>query len=145
MNGVNDMKVKLKKLHDDVTLPSYAHDGDVGMDLISREMRTLEQGEPYLFRLGFATEFPEGYVAMVCDRSSMGKKGVRVLGGIIDPHYRGEWAVILVNVTEKEVKIEPGDKIAQALFLPVERAELEETKTLNDSARGTGGFGSTGR
>ena len=137
--------LKIKKLHDEVMVPAYAHPGDAGFDLYSREMRTLEQGEPHLFKLGFATEFPEGWVAMLCDRSSMGKKGIRVLGGIIDAHYRGEWGVILVNLTEKEVKIEPGDKIAQALLLPVGSGDMQVSGELSETARGSGGFGSTGR
>lgn len=139
------MVVKIKKLQDDVKLPEYAHPGDAGLDLYARETRTLEQGEPHLFKLGFSTEIPEGYVAMLCDRSSMGKKGVRVLGGIIDCHYRGEWGVILVNLTNNEVKVAPGDKIAQALILPVAGAMVEEVAELSETRRGEGGFGSTGR
>jgi len=137
--------MKVKRLDIDVTLPSYAHPGDAGLDLYSRELRTLEQGEPHLFRLGFSAEFPEGHVAMLCDRSSMGKKGVRVLGGIIDAHYRGEWGVILVNLTNKEVKIKPGDKIAQALLLPIATVDVRKSDGLSETKRGAGGFGSTGR
>jgi dUTP pyrophosphatase len=139
------VKIKIKKLHDDVKIPEYAHPGDAGMDVYSRELRTLEQGEPHLFKLGFSVEIPEGHVAMICDRSSMGKKGVRVLGGIIDAHYRGEWGVILINLTKKEIKIEPGDKIAQALLLPVVSGTVEETQDLSETQRGAGGFGSTGK
>jgi dUTP pyrophosphatase len=139
------MKMQIKKLHADVNVPQYAHPGDAGMDLYSRELRTLEQGEPHLFKLGFCSEFPEGHVAMICDRSSMGKKGIRVLGGVIDAHYRGEWGVLLVNLTNKEIKIEPGDKIAQVLLLPVASAQIEEVHSLSDTARGEGGFGSTGK
>ena len=139
------MKIKIQKIHDDVNIPNYAHPGDAGMDLHSRELRTLEQGEPHLFKLGLKMELPEGHVAMICDRSSMGKKGVRVLGGIIDAHYRGEWGVVLINLTRKEIKIEPGDRIAQALILPVKSPEIEETSSLSETARGEGGFGSTGK
>ncbi len=137
--------VKFKRLHDGVELPSYAYPGDAGMDLRSRERRTLEQGEPHLFRLGFAAEIPEGHVGMLCDRSSMGKRGVRVLGGVMDAHYRGEWGVILVNLTEHEVLVSPGDKIAQVLFLPVAAADVEEADELSETRRGAGGFGSSGR
>lgn len=137
--------IKFRKLHDDVVLPRYAHPGDAGLDLYSRETRTLERGEPYLFKLGLAAELPEGYVAMICDRSSLGLKGVRVLGGVIDAHYRGEWGVILVNLTSREVLIKPGEKIAQALLLPVASAHVEVVEELSKTARGAGGFGSTGK
>lgn len=119
------MKVRFKPLTNDVITPSYAHEGDAGMDLYSREKRTLEQGEPHKFRLGFACEFPKGNVALIQDRNSMGSRGVRVLGGVIDPQYRGEWMVVLVNLTDAEVVINPGDRIAQVLFMPVVRAEIE--------------------
>lgn len=139
------MKLKVKRHHPDVQLPTYIHDGDVGMNLYSREARTLEQGEPYIFKLGFSTEFPRGHVGLIQDRSSMGAKGVRVLGGVIDPDYRGEWGVILVNTSDRTVVVQPGDKIAQVLFKQVERAEVEEADELSDTSRGVGGFGSTGR
>ena len=115
------------------------------MDLYSREHRTLERGDPHIFKLGFATEFPEGWVAMIQDRSSMGAKGIRVLGGIIDPSYRGEWGAILVNLTDREIVVKPGDRIAQVLFKQVGKAEVETVKELSGSERGAGGFGSTGR
>ena len=139
------MKVKFKALKPEATVPRYAHPGDAAVDLVALEQRTLEQGEPYMFKLGIASEFEQGYVALVQDRSSMGKKGVRVLGGVIDAGYRGEWAVILVNLTGNEVLIKPGDRIAQALFMPVARAEIEAVNELGESARGEGGFGSTGK
>ena len=138
------LMVRFKPLAKDVTVPSYAHEGDAGMDVYAREQRTLEQGEPYLFRLGFASEFPQGWVALLQDRSSMGKRGLRVLGGVIDAGYRGEWGCVLVNLTDKEVVIHAGDRIAQVLFLPVGHATIE-TGDVADSTRGADGFGSTGR
>lgn len=142
---VQELPLKIKKLVSDVQVPQYAREGDVAMDLHAREQRTLEQGEPYLFKLGFATEFPAGWVALVQDRSSMGKRGVRVLGGVIDPGYRGEWGVILVNLTNNEILVRPGDRIAQVLFKPVGQANVEIVNELSSSERGAGGFGSTGR
>lgn len=138
-------EIKFKKLFVDVKLPSYMKEHDVGMDIYSREHRTLEQGEPYMFKTGFSTEFSEGWVAMICDRSSVGFKGVKVMGGIIDPGYRGEWGVVLTNLTRKEIVIRPGDRIAQILMLPVAHAIISEVKELSNSDRSSGGFGSTGR
>ncbi len=136
--------VKFKKIKENAKTPTYAHEGDAAMDLYSLEQRTLERGEPHLFHLGFASEFPQDYVALVQDRSSMGKRGVRTLGGVIDSNYRGEWGVILVNLTDNEILIKPGDRIAQVLFLPVAQAKIETTQDLSDSSR-KGGFGSTGK
>lgn len=140
-----NVRIRIKKLADDVQLPKYAHPGDAGMDLFSRETRTLEFGEPHLFKLGFATEIPEGYVGLIKDKSSLGSRGITVLGGVIDYAYRGEYGVVLVNTSEREYLIKPGDKIAQLLIVPVVTAELEEVQELNKTRRGDGGFGSTGR
>ena len=140
-----DLVVKFKKLHNDVKIPFLAHPGDAGVDIYSREHRTLEQGEPYMFKTGFSTEFSEGWVAMICDRSSMGSKGVKVMGGIIDSGYRGEWGVVLTNLTRKEVVIRPGDRIAQILFLPVANPVISTINELSGSQRGLGGFGSSGK
>ena len=139
------VKMKLKTLFPDVKAPSYAHPGDAGMDVYSRETRTLEQGEPYLFKLGFCMEIPPGYVALLRDKSGLGARGLTVLGGVIDHAYRGEYGVILLNTTEREYLVKPGDKIAQLLILPVATADIEEVSELSDTKRGEGGFGSTGR
>lgn len=141
---MNPVPVTFKALQPDTIIPKYVHEGDAGMDLYAREHRTLEQGEPYMFRLGFASEFPSGWAAIFQDRSSMGKRGVRVLGGVIDSGYRGEWACVLVNLTDKEIVINKGDRIAQVLFMPVGTAVQEESD-LSETARGDGGFGSTGK
>ena len=137
--------LKLKKLVPDVTLPSYAHPGDAGMDLYGRETRTLEQGEPHVFKLGFALELPPGYVGLIFDRSGMGAKGIKTLGGVIDHTYRGEWGVILVNTTDREHLVKAGDKIAQLLIVPIAAGELEVVQELGETRRGEGGFGSTGQ
>jgi len=141
---MNEITVKFRKIKEEATVPSYAHKGDAAMDLYSLEERTLERGEPYLFHLGFASEFPQEFVALVQDRSSMGKRGVRTLGGVIDSNYRGEWGVILVNVTDNEVLIRPGDRIAQVLFIPIAQASITSSESLSESER-KGGFGSTGK
>lgn len=139
------MKIKIKKLHEDVILPKYAHPGDAGMDLFSRELRTLERGEPHLFKLGFQLELPEGYVALIKDKSGLALKGLHTMGGVIEHTYRGEYGVILNNVTTREVKIEPGQKIAQLLIMPICTADIEEAEALSETTRGAGGFGSTGK
>jgi dUTP pyrophosphatase len=142
---MSTIKVKIQKLASDVKTPSYAHPGDAGMDLYSRDTRTLEQGEPFLFKLGFKLELPAGYVALIKDKSGLALKGLHTIGGVIEYTYRGEYGVILVNVTDKEYLIRPGDKIAQLLIIPIMTADIEEVKELSETHRGENGFGSTGR
>ena len=137
--------IKVKRLHPDARLPQYARPGDAGMDLFSRDTRTLEQGEPFLFKLGFAIEIPQGYVALVKDRSGLAARGITTLGGVIDQTYRGELGVVLLNTTEREHLVKPGDRIAQLLIIPIATAEMEEAAELSETDRGEEGFGSTGR
>lgn len=140
------MKIKIKKLNLEAKLPTYAHPGDVGMDLYSLIEYTLQPGERHLFDLGFATEFDVGFAAIVKDKSSLPRNGgIHTMGGVYDAGYRGEYNVMLVNLGSEPYKILKGDKIAQLIIYPVVIAELEEATQLSDSARGTGQFGSTGR
>ena len=139
------MKIKVKKLKEDAKMPSYAHPGDVGMDLYSMETVTIAPGEHYRFWHGFAFEFPEGYAAIVKDKSSISKAGLHTMGGVFDAGYRGEYNTHLVNLSSEPYTIEAGDKVSQLIIYPVAIAELEEVDELGDSARGEGGFGSTGK
>ena len=139
------MKVKIKKLKENAKLPQYMHPGDVGMDLYSMEEKTLVPGEHHFFYHGFALEFPEGYAAVVKDKSGISKIGLHTMGGVFDAGYRGEYNTHLVNLSDKPYTIEMGDKVAQLIIYPVAIAQLEEVNELSDSSRGTGAFGSTGR
>ncbi len=140
------MKVRIKKLNDDAIPPKYAHEGDAGMDLYSRETMILKAGTRHLFKTGISMEIPEGYVGLFWDKSGLAfKNGITVLGGVIDSGYRGEFGVILLNTGEDDYEIKKGDKIAQVLIQPVVNAELEVVEELDNTKRGDGGFGSTGR
>ena len=139
------MKIKIKKLKERAKLPKYHHPGDIGMDVYSMETVTVKPGEHYRFWHGFAMEFPEGYGAIVMDKGSISKAGLAHMGGVFDAGYRGEYNTLLVNLSDKSYTFEEGDKVAQLVIVPVEIAELEETDTLSESARGEGKFGSTGR
>lgn len=140
------MKIKFRKIYDDAIVPSYAHPGDAGMDVYSRENYILKAKERHIFSLGISSEFPEGYVALVWDKSGLAaKNGLTVLGGVIDSGYRGEWGIILFNSGEEDYQIKKGDKIAQVLIQPVEGVEIEAAKELTETKRGAGGFGSTGK
>ncbi len=140
------MIVKIKRLNPKAKLPSYAHEGDVAMDLYSIEHKTIVPGERYVFPCGFAMEFPTGYAGIVKDKGSVSTKaGLHTIGGVFDAGYRGEYNVCLYNLSDKEYTIEEGDKIAQLLILPVEIAKIEEVDSLSETSRGEGRFGSTGR
>lgn len=139
------MKVKIKRLKPEAKLPSYAHHGDVGMDLYSLDDYTLTPGERHFFFVGFALEFEHGFAAIVKDKSSIAKNGLHTMGGVFDAGFRGEYNVELINLGQEPYKIERGNKIAQLIIYPVVIAELEETQELSDSSRGLGQFGSTGK
>ncbi len=141
----NSLKIKIKKLRENVIIPKYGHPGDAGLDLYSLEDVTLQPGKHVIINNGFSMEFPIGYAAIVTDKSSLSKEGIHTMGGVFDAGYRGEYNVHLVNLSEEIYQIENGDKIAQLIIYQIGYAELIETEVLGDSSRGVGRFGSTGK
>ncbi|MFA6321932.1 MAG: dUTP diphosphatase [Candidatus Buchananbacteria bacterium] len=139
------MKLKFKKLKPDAVTPSYAHEGDAGLDLYALEDNELKPDEIKRIDFGFALEFPQGHVAIMKDRSSMGKNGIHNVGGVFDWGYRGEYNCTLINLSGKNYTIKKGDKVTQMLIFPIAYAEIEETNDLGDTSRSTGNFGSTGK
>jgi dUTP pyrophosphatase len=130
-------------------IPRYAHgpDEDAGMDLHSVEAVTLGPGETKLVATGLAIELPSGYEAQIRPRSGLALKHSITLPNspaTIDPGYRGEIRVILQNLGREPFQISPGERIAQMVIARYEAVEWEEGE-LGDSARGQGGFGSSGR
>ncbi len=139
------MKIKVKRLRDGAKLPTYAHTGDVGMDLYAMEPMTIPpMGHGRIWH-GFALEFPVGYAAIIKDKSSVSKALLHTMGGVFDAGFRGEYNTHLVNLGTEPYTIEEGDKVSQLIIYPVAICELEETDTLTDSSRGEGAFGSTGK
>ena len=139
------MKIKIKKLKEGAQLPKYHHPGDVGMDVYAMETVVIPpMGHVRLWH-GFAMEFPEGYAAIIKDKSSISKAGLHTMGGVFDAGYRGEYNTHLVNLSNEPYTVEVGDKVSQILILPVVIPLLEEVDTLSESIRGEGGFGSTGK
>ena len=126
------------------SLPRRANATDAGADLMSIEDLEIYPGEQKLVGTGVATKIPEGYAGFVFNRSSQGKKGITIPHsvGVIDSGYRGEIKVLLKNISEDPYKISRGDRIAQLVLVPVLLPEFVDI--WNDTARGTGGFGSTG-
>ncbi|WGD36335.1 dUTP diphosphatase [Lysinibacter sp. HNR] len=128
--------------------PTYAHAGDAGADLCSTEHVVLEPGERALVPTGVSFALPDGYVAFVVPRSGLATKhGITVLNspGTVDAGYRGEVRVTLLNTDKnKAYTVNPGDRIAQVIFMRVSRANFIRVETLPGSDRGESGFGSTG-
>lgn len=119
--------------------------GDAGYDLFSRVNEILPPNVPVKIPLGITTEFSPAYVAILKDRSSMAAKGIHILGGVIDSSYRGEWQAVLINLGTFNYVINEGDKICQALLLPVSHCPVISVNSLSETNRGEGGFGSTGK
>jgi dUTP pyrophosphatase len=143
------LRLRIKKLHKDAMIPRYAHgpDEDAGMDLHSVEAVTLAPGETKLVPTGLAIELPSGYEAQIRPRSGLALKHSITLPNspaTIDPGYRGEIRVILLNLGREPFQISPGERIAQMVIARYEAIEWEEGE-LGDSLRGEGGFGSSGK
>src|SRR5271169_4918156 len=141
------MKIRIKKLHSDAILPSYAHgsDEDAAMDLCALERMVLTPGAAQAVPTGLAIELPRGHEAQVRPRSGMAlKHSITVNFGTIDPGYRGEIQVVMFNLGLADYTVEKGDRIAHLIVARYEAIEGEEGE-LGDSARGAGGFGSSGR
>ena len=141
------MTLKIKRIHEDAVMPAYAHESDAGMDIRSVDEIVIEPGKRALVHTGLILLLPPNYEAQVRPRSGLAlKNGVTVLNtpGTIDAGYRGEVGVILANFGEEPFKVGKGDRIAQIVIAPVTQATIEETSVLDETDRGSGGFGSTG-
>lgn len=138
------MIIKYKKIHPDAIQPSFGHPSDAGADLYAIADYILKPGAYTQVKTGIALEFPTGYVALIWDKGSSPVRGWHTMGGVFDSGYRGEYILFLYNITERSVKIQKGDKIAQVLIQPVVHPTYRETQTMSESSRGTGRVGSTG-
>lgn len=143
------MQLRVARLNEDARLPSRAHAGDAGLDLYAAEAATLGPGERASVGTGVAVEIPAGHAGLVLPRSGLAARhGIALVNapGLIDSGYRGELRVLLLNTDRAEAfEIEPGDRIAQLVVSPVVDTEPVEVEELGESARGGGGFGSSGR
>jgi dUTP pyrophosphatase len=138
--------LRVVRLHPVAVLPARQLDGDAGWDLAAAEDTVIPPGETCKVPTGLAVALPAGSYAQVRGRSSLASNGLFVVGGVMDPGYRGEWIVLLYNSSSSvAIGIDAGDRIAQFTLHRIELARLEEVAELPPSARGAGGFGSTGR
>jgi dUTP pyrophosphatase len=144
----SELPLQVLRLDPDLPLPSYAHPGDAGADLVTAVDVTLAPGERALVPTGIAMAVPEGYVALVHPRSGLAARhGLSIVNtpGTIDAGYRGEVSVLLVNLDPQEpIELRRGDRVAQLVVQRVERVGFIEVDRLPESARGDGGYGSTG-
>jgi dUTP pyrophosphatase len=143
------VSVQVKRLNNGAGLPmpTYASDGAAGMDVCAAEGLTLKVGKRHAVATGLAFAIPHGFEVQVRPRSGLAlKHGITCLNtpGTIDSDYRGEVKVILANLGDEDFVIQRGDRIAQLVVAPVTHAAMVEVETLDDTARGAGGFGSTG-
>ena len=142
------MKIKIKRIDDSLPLPEYHTNGSVAFDLYSRIDGVIPAGKCEMFPCNFIIETPEGYMLMIAARSSLGKKkGLKLTNGIgvIDQDYCGEndeLNLFLHNFTDQDVKIEKGERMAQGIFVKIDKAEWDVVEKMNDKSRG--GWGSTG-
>jgi len=155
------MKVKIKKLHEDVVLPAYGKPGDAGMDLVAISKEFNQEFGFFEFGTGLAIEIPEGYVGLLFPRSSISKSKFTLLNsvGVIDSGYRGEIKLrfgiyshflasrlkeVIDAVDSQQIEYQVGDKIGQLMIIPYPQIEFEEVEELSETERAAGGFGSTG-
>lgn len=145
--------MKIMPLVKEFIKPEYKTEYSAGMDIYLQEDATLVIGADNIIHLGFAAEVPEGYAAILLPRSSAGMKGIslRNTAGVIDSDYRGEWIAHIVidqnqdNALLDEWHYKRGDRIIQCLIVPVKKVDIELTESISVTARGDGGFGSTGK
>ena len=145
--------MKIMPLVKEFIKPEYKTDYSAGMDIYLQEDVTLVIGADNVIHLGFAAEVPEGYAAILLPRSSAGMKGIslRNTAGVIDSDYRGEWIAHIVidqnqdNALLDEWHYKRGDRLIQCLIVPVKKVDIDLTESVSVTARGNGGFGSTGK
>ncbi len=142
-------KILIKRLSKEITLPKYETDGSSGLDLAACIDKNIEikPGKSEIIPTGLAVALPKNFEIQIRPRSGLAAKNqISVLNtpGTIDADYRGEIKVILINLSNKSFIVEKGLRIAQMVLCPIEKAELKEVETLENTVRGSGGFGSTG-
>ena len=143
------IEILIKRLSKNIPLPKYETEGSSGMDLAANvgQLVEIQPGKSAIIPTGLAVSIPKNYEIQIRPRSGLAaKNGISVLNtpGTIDADYRGELKVILINLSEKKFKIVKGLRIAQMVLCPVVKAILKEVDELEETRRGSGGFGSTG-
>jgi dUTP pyrophosphatase len=137
------VKIRVQKIDPLAKLPSFAYDGDAGMDLFSCEECILTPGEIKAIGTGLKIAVPKGYAGFICDKSGLAMKGLTTLAGVLDSGYRGELKIVIANLGKEAYQMKKYQKIAQLIIKRVEHPEIAE-EILEDTTRGEKGFGSSG-
>jgi len=142
----NGPVLNVKKLNENATVPTKVNRSDAGYDLYALEGTIIDKHSHKLIKTGISMQIPDGYVGLIWPRSGMAyKHGIDVFAGVIDSSYRGDVGVILYNSQYSNYNIEKGDRIAQIIFQKIEDFDLHVVENLDDTSRGAGGFGSSGK
>jgi dUTP pyrophosphatase len=140
------LKIYCKTLSESARLPKYGRDGDAGLDLYANQSVVLDPNSRQLIKTGIVMAIPKGYVGLIWDRGGMAvKHGITTVAGVVDSNYRGEVGVVLLNTTSEPYMITAGDRIAQMLIQPVVTAVLDQVEELDETNRGAGAYGSSGK
>jgi dUTP pyrophosphatase len=140
------MKVKVKKLNPAAVIPTKAHPTDAGLDLVASQSTTVPANGRALIPTDIAMAIPEGYYGMVVGRSGNTiKRGLVGMTGVVDAGYRNGIGIMAFNLTNEDIIIKQGERAGQIVLTPILRCELDEVDALDDTDRGTGGYGSTGK
>lgn len=141
------MDIQVKRIDPELPVPTFANKGDAGADLYAAVDATINPFNNNIIPVGFAVAIPHGHVGLICPRSGLSQHNVTVANapGVIDSGYRGELRVILSNHSGLAYMVERGDRIAQLVILPIDTPRFRVVDSLDDTERGTNGFGSTGR
>ena len=140
------MQLKIKKINPGAILPNYSYDDDAAFDLYSIENIEILPNQRVQIPTGIAMEIPQGNVGLIWDKSGLSHKhGLKTLGGVVDSGYRGEVKIGLINLGTEKYIVEKGHKVVQMIIQKKETCEIVEVENLDDSERGEGGFGSSGK
>lgn len=139
------MNLPVQLIHQDAKLPTRSYAGDAGLDIYCIENKALEPNQPAIIKTGIKLAIPNGHVGLVWDRGSMGKAGIKTLGGVIDSGFRGELTIHLANTTKKIYNIKKGEKIAQLLIQKIELLDPVKAKIEDNTQRGAKRFASSGK
>ncbi|MEK7140227.1 MAG: dUTP diphosphatase [Patescibacteria group bacterium] len=139
------MKLKVKKLDKDAKLPTHGHPGDAGLDFYALEEVVFASGAQMRVHTGIALEIPEGHVGLVWDKSRVSfNKSLKIMGGVIDASFRGEFVASMVNLSKETQVLEKGEKFTQMIVQKFEHCDILAVEELTDTVRGEGREGSTG-
>lgn len=140
------MQLKIKKLKPEAISPKYSYNDDAGFDLFSVEKIEILPNQRVRVPTGIAMQIPNGHVGLIWDKSGLSQKnGLKTLGGVVDSGYRGEVMVGIINLSDDKYVLEAGHKVAQMIIQKKETCEIIEVEELEDTDRGEGGFGSSGK